>query len=175
MLVNIEVPYYSQHDNEIDPGATCNVTSLSMAISYYKASKLVTGPHKRIADNISQYCLDHHLNHGDLTVIANLARHYGLIDDASFTTSFDQIKAHLDRNNLVIVQGNFTASGHVIVVVGYDDKRGLWYCNDPAGHWPDYSGNTSGKGVAYDSKFFRAKAAPDGEVWAHRLNRPVAQ
>lgn len=167
-MIAIKAPYWLQYDNELHAGGSCNMTSLAMALDFYK--KPVSGRYKRTPDRLLDYCDTHGLDRHELSVIQQVSKHFGLGDDASYHDSFDQIKAHLRSGNLVIVQGDFTPSGHVILVCGYDDEHGRWLCNDPAGHWPDYGGSTSGAGVWYDSRWFRKGAAPDGMVWAHLLH-----
>ena len=169
MRVAISAPYFCQYDNVLYPGGSCNMTSLGMALAHYGST--VPGPYPRIPDNLLDYCDQNGLDRHALEVIASVARHFGIADDASYTTSFDAIKQHLEGGNLVVVQGTFTPSGHVILVCGFDEGTRQWLCNDPAGHWPHYSnpGWEPGDQVWYDSDWFRAKAAPDGEVWAHLL------
>ena len=44
-----------------------------------------------------------------------------------------QIKSHLDAGRPVVVHGYWTGSGHITVIVGYDETD--WLVNDPAGDW----------------------------------------
>ncbi|MHB2015325.1 MAG: C39 family peptidase [Candidatus Xenobia bacterium] len=171
MHVAIKAPYFCQWDNQIAPGGSCNMTSLAMALAFY--DKSAPGPYARIADNLLHECEVRGLDRHELAVIAQLAREHGLADDASYTDSLDQVKEHLATGNPVIVQGTFTASGHVVLVCGVDTEQGRWLVNDPAGHWPHYEnpGWEPGEQVWYDSAWFDQHAAPDGHVWAHLLGK----
>lgn len=164
----IDCPYFNQYDNKLYPGGSCNCTSMGMVLAW--GGKKVPGPYDRIPDNLLHYCDQNGLDRHSLTDLQKLVTHFGEHDAASFSYSFEEIKSHLDKGMPVVVQGNFTPSGHVIVVLGYDTDAGKWLCNDPAGKFPDY-GWTSGKAVWYDSAWFRAKAAPDGKVWAHLISK----
>ena len=171
-------PYLCQFDNDLYPGGSCNMTSLGMALLHYRLADGVPGAAARVSDRLLQYCDDHGLDRHDLAVIRNLAVRFGLADNASFAHTFDEIKAHLSKGELVIIQGNFTPSGHVVVFCGLDTDRGEWCACDPAGdhtapngyHNPGWR---SGDHVWYPSEWVRACAAPDGDgkVWAHLLGR----
>lgn len=171
MKIAVACPYLCQYDNVLYPGGSCNMTSLGMVLDAHKCH--VAGPHSRTPDNLLQYCDDNGLDRHSLDVIAQVSRHFGLGDEASYHGNFEQLKAHLRAGGLAIVQGTFTASGHVIVVRGFDPDAGTWLCNDPAGHYPHYSnpGWESGEGVSYPSEWFRAHAAPDGLIWLHLLHK----
>jgi hypothetical protein len=62
-----------------------------------------------------------------------------------------------------------TSSGHIMVVIGYDDK-GYW-CNDPAGKWEQkvndsYRDNPkNGAGVYYREEAMWLACGKDGDVW----------
>ena len=150
------------------------MTSLGMVLTHYGLGHLVPGGDPRVSDRLLAYCDAHVLDRHDLEVIRDLAIKFGVADAASYSHTFPEIKAHLATGELVIVQGNFTPSGHVIVIVGYDEDAGTWICNDPAGDHTAPNGYRepgwrSGDHVHYPADWFRACAAPDGdgEVWAH--------
>lgn len=172
MKIAIDVPYYCQYNNQLHPDGSCNMTSAGMALKHYGIQ--VPGPYQYNPDNLLHYCDQNGLDRHDLGVIAQVIRHFGLADDASFTDKFDDLKSWVKAGNLVIVQGTFTQSGHVILWCGMDEEKGLIYCNDPAGDWnaPYHYSNPGwrpGKGVWYKSEWFRSHAAPDGLVWGHEL------
>ena len=61
--------------------------------------------------------------------------------------SFGDIKKSLDNNFPVTISGKFTAGGHFILLVGYDDE-GNFIVDDPYGDWNSgYSQETIGKGA----------------------------
>lgn len=164
-------PYLCQYDNALHPEGSCNMTSLGMVLIAHKLDGKVPGERINVADRLLQYCDDHNLDRHDLGVIRDLAVKFGLQDDASYSHTFDEIKAHLRAGGLVIVQGMFTKSGHVIVFCGYDPGRGTWICNDPAGNHNIGYGHGGGDHVEYSSVWIHNCAAPDGDgkVWAHLI------
>ena len=148
------------------------MTSLGMCLKW--AGHNVPGPYAGVPDNLLHYCDQNGLDRHDLGVIRNVAQHFGLKDNASYKGTWPDIKKHLSTLNPVIVQGNFTPSGHVIVVTGFNEETGEWYCFDPAGNWlKGYSGPNwqSGDGVWYPGAKFKPAAAPDGMVWAHFVTK----
>jgi len=178
LMVNISLPcfYLCQFDNELHSAGSCNMTSLGMVLKQYGKAQNVPGSYARVSDRLLQYCDANGFDRHSLGVIRNLAVKFGLKDDASYAHTFDEIKAHLGKGELVIIQGNFTPSGHVIVFCGFNSETGTWVCNDPAGdhtapngyHEPGWG---SGDHVRYPSEWVHTCAAPDGDgkVWAHLL------
>ena len=169
-------PYLCQYDDTWrgEGLGACNMTSLAMVLEHYGRAINIPGSPSlpRTADRLLKYCDDHGLDRHKLETIRDLAIQFGLVDIASYNHTFEEIKAHLEGKNLVIVQGNFTPSGHVIVVVGFDDTKDTWICNDPAGDHTAPNGYREpgwrpGDHVEYPSQWFREAAAPDGHVWAH--------
>src|ERR1019366_9304276 len=124
--IEIPCPYHCQYDSvRTDPRTGgiegfggCNMFSASMVLEHYGFK----GPQPRhyalLGDDLLKYCDDNGLDRHALPDIAKVLTHFGLTDDESYSHSFDEIKAHLASGDLVIVQGNFTPSGHVIVVCG---------------------------------------------------------
>lgn len=171
MRLTIPCPYLCQYDNKLHPLGSCNLTSLGMALLHYK--KDVPGEWERISDNLLDYADKNGYDRHSVDDIAALARKFGVADTASTATSFAQIKTHLLSDNLVIIHGDFTKSGHIILLRGFDSDEGMWYVNDPAGKWPNYGnfGWEPGDGVWYESNWFKKLTGPDGHVWAHLLKR----
>lgn len=168
VVVDPPPPYFCQFDNRLDPGGTCNLTSLSMGLDFY-------GKHYT-PDQLHQWCDQNGVDRHTLEGIAACAKAHGIIDEDSYTTSWEEIKAHLRTNNPVIVHGYFTPRGHIVLVCGFDQDKGLWLVNDPAGDWmaPNRYHNPGwreGRQVWYPSTAFRHAADPDSanQVWAHRL------
>ena len=160
--------YHWQYNNRLHPDGSCNLTSGSMGLSFFGILKA--------PDILLQYADDNGLDRHALDVIAQVLRHFGIGDSASYTDTFAEIKAHLDKGLPVICQGNFTNSGHVIMVIGYDTDKGTFICMDPAGdHKLGYGiGERDGDHVEYPSSWFRQAEAPDDPnhekgCWAHLL------
>jgi hypothetical protein len=182
--IEIPCPYACQYDDTHKdpytdllegPGA-CNVTCVGMCLSKFGLADKVPGPEALVSDRLLRFCDEHGQDRHSLEVLRNLSVMFGLKDDASYQHSFEEIKHHLLGGNPVIVQGMFTPSGHVIVVLGFDTDEGTWLCNDPAGDHTAPNGYRqpgwrSGNHVWYPSSWFRPAAAPDGKVWAHLVSK----
>lgn len=164
------VPYFFQYYNRINPGGSCQNTSIAMILKYYGAN--VT------PDKISGYYGTSYAQtpEGFASVFNSEAAYFGLSvrDHASRYGRIADIKREIDAGRPVVVHGYFTSYGHVLVVVGYDDQ--YYYCNDPAGKWSEvYKGGyvsygpTDGKYVKYRKNAFEDAVAPDGYVWIHRI------
>lgn len=170
MKISIPVPYFYQWDNRLYPGGSCNLTCVAMALAKYGLKGPNLG-HARLPDNLLAYADANRLDRHTLEDIDRICEKFGLADKSSYTTSFAAIKAHIKAGKPVIVHGNFTSSGHIVLVRGIDEDKGLWQCNDPAGKWNNgYRDYSSGDGVWYQADWFRKMVAPDGVVWAHLLN-----
>ena len=137
--VKLDVPYYYQLNNTYEPYRTCNITSVAMALSYKTINIDPDTIYRRFGPVFTGYDMQ------------RIARYYG----ANNTTyhagaSVSQIKNYLDRGIPVIFQGQFTSSGHIIVLIGYDDTG--WFVNDPYGEWYSWGYQhtpTAGKGEHY--------------------------
>jgi uncharacterized protein YvpB len=164
------VPYFYQYDNGINPGGSCQNTSMAMVLRFY-------GADDETPDAISeQYGTSQAQTvSGFQQVFDAEAAAYGLSwrDEGTTTGTLDDVHAQLAAGIPVVVHGYFTAYGHVIVLVGYDGD--VYWANDPAGEWDQvymgggYSGvdPTEGYYVTYDASAVDAAIAPDGWVWMH--------
>jgi len=92
-----------------------------------------------------------------LTTVGN----YITKDDFIFSMKYltpGQIKESIDNDFPVIVSGKFTAGGHFILIVGYDNYN--WIVDDPYGDWnSNYSPETIGKGAKLLYNFARVDGA----------------
>lgn len=171
MKVTIEAPYYLQWDNKLYPGGSCNLTCLAMALKKYGLKGPAMG-YARLPDNLLAYADKHGIDRHTVEGIDKISEAFGLKDKSSYTTSFDELKKHIKAGKLAIVHGNFTPSGHIVLVRGLDEEAGKWFVNDPAGHWDNgYRDYSSGEGVWYDGAWFRKMIAPDGVIWAHLISK----
>ncbi len=147
------VPYFNQYDNGINPGGSCQNTSVAMTLKFYGV-------------NIHPDEITRDFGTGTAKTPTGAARvfnHYAAQAGISqrmtghFDGSFADLKAELDRGHPVVVNGYFTA-GHVVVVTGYDDSG--YFVNDPAGEWNErwkggYAGQPyNGRGVHYGKAAF---------------------
>lgn len=111
-------------------GATgCGPTCLSMAVFY------LTGNRECTPDVIAQYSLDHGYyveNVGTAwALLTEYPAEHGL-SSVQIRLSEANLKAQLDKGNVLICSvrpGDFTSSGHFIVIYGYDENG--FKINDP--------------------------------------------
>lgn len=174
-IVN-RVPWFSQYDNGIDPGGSCQNTSLAMALGLYG---VVVQP-----DDISRrYGTDLGKSPEGVARIFNAyASEEGIAQriDSHRDGTFEDMKRLLDEGKPVIIHGYFTGSGHVVVVTGYDDTG--YFVNDPAGVWSErwvggYQGSYNGRGVHYGTRAFETAVGTwDGNtpapLWYGEVHTP---
>lgn len=137
--------YLSQYNNRIAPESSCAMTSVAMALRIL--GKNVT------ADQLSQ-------TYGykfaqDTSGMTSIAKRHGF--SGRFLVSEEAIKEQLRMGNPVVLQTYFTYSGHVVLIVGYNEKGFVFH--DPAGKWLEtrgqYNSQASGALVTYDYKTVR--------------------
>ena len=105
----------------------------------------------------------------------NMGASMRLLPNTNGSTS--GLKSELDRGHPVIVHGYFTRSGHVLVVLGYDDNG--YYVHDPAGAWSQvfkggYSSGGSRRSTYYSRGAFEAAVVTSDDynrlpLWYHSL------
>ena len=166
--VQLTVPWLSQNDNWYNPNGSCNVTSYAMLMLFFgiKASK-----YPQLEDELYKYMEDNGLSRHNPYDLAKMGRHYGL--DVRFTE-----KAEIDEvcewiateRKPVVVHGYFTAFGHIIVIVGYDENG--FIVHDPYGEWfsTGYRTDISGSYLHYSYSLIRRTCIPDGNFWVHFIS-----
>lgn len=167
----LAVPYLDQLDNSDDPYGTCNVTSLAMVLSYFQEPQ--HNPSIRFPDELDRYCLDHNLDRHQPDAIAKVASAYGCTDNFTQTASFEQVKEWLVQGNPAIVHGYFTASGHIVCIIGYNDTG--FVVNDPYGELmfsPNpgdsyYDTYTTGAGLNYSYNLMYQTCCDNNQFWVH--------
>lgn len=173
--VVLDVPHYSQRDNERHPGGTCNVTSYAMVMAFYDvARRKINGKiWAQREDELSAFLeangRSRH-NHEDL---AWMGRFYGLDARVGTNRTWEQIRAEIRAGNPVIVSGLFTSAGHIIVLRGTLGEDFL--VNDPWGDARTHYNNRNGKNLRYDFDYLErvVRDAPDSK-WAHFVRRGEA-
>jgi hypothetical protein len=171
------VPYFYQYNNNINPGGSCQNTSIAMVIKFY-------GGASETPDAISGiYGTSQAQSPGGLKQVFDAeAVYFGLpVRDVAHTNgTFAGLHAILAAGKPVIVHGYFTGYGHVLVVTGYNGTT--YTCNDPAGQWNQIyqgggysqSNSTQGHNVTYGKTAFQNAIGPDGTIWYHEIiNTPT--
>ena len=166
------VPYFYQYNNSINPGGSCQNTSIAMVIKFY-------GGTSEIPDDISSIygTSQAQTTSGFKQVFDAEAAYFGLtVRDVPHTNgTFAGIHSLLAAGIPVVVHGYFTGYGHVMVITGYNGS--VYTCNDPAGEWSQtygYGGysqvnSTEGHSVTYNKTNFQNAIGPDGTIWYHEF------
>lgn len=147
--------YFNQRNNVNRPSATCNITSLAMALSI----RGIKGNGKgQLEDQLFNKAASLGVSIHEPTGIKAVAESFSGIECVFRADgSIADIKAALDRGNVCVVHGYFTASGHIVAVVGYDDTSGHLIVDDPWGEWYstgyDYNPVSGEDGVGNDTLF----------------------
>jgi uncharacterized protein YvpB len=167
----LDAPYYNQLENLKNPSGSAGLTSLAMALTFLKAPR--DRPTMRFADELYDYVEDNGLQNHDPYDLVKVAEAYKCKDVFSLKASFLQIKDWIVQGNPVLVHGYFTAFGHVVCIVGFDQKG--FIVNDPYGelvHSFDnryYDLGRNGNGLTYSYNLMYELCGPD--VWAHFLSK----
>ncbi|MBW4680532.1 MAG: C39 family peptidase [Microcoleus vaginatus WJT46-NPBG5] len=168
--VQLSVPYFSQLNNELNPHGSCNVTSVAMCIVYL-GYQWFNSSGEQLEDQLYRYCTDNRLSRHSPTDLAKLINIYGYKDDFQPDAKWGDVKQWLAAGNPCIAHGWFTRSGHIITIVGYNEKG--WIVNDPYGEWYEwgYETSISGKGLVYSYGMMKEVCGSDGDLWIHFVSK----
>jgi hypothetical protein len=165
----LSVPYFYQYNNRLSPGSTCGATSAAMVMRLYGVNlngQPVTPDALVSRNGVAQF-------QSPEGIAQMLQREVGFAQ-YSRTGTRTLIRRQIDAGRPVIIHGYFTAPGHIMVVVGYDDAKQQWILNDPAGRWSGRLRNggysttnpTEGQSVPYSYQSFSdAVLGHDGDIW----------
>ena len=173
--VLVKTPYLRQDNNLWYPGGTCNTTSVAMAMGK-EGEPLLRKTGEQLEDYLTRYCLDNGLSRhspGDLVI---LAQRHGYRPRFNAYATWEEVKEWLRQGKVCIVHGWFTPSGHILVIVGYDEEKGCWIVHDPWGEWypSGYDTSASGEYLEYSFKMMSRLCGPDadGQLWIHFFDGP---
>lgn len=173
----LDIGYKSQIDNELNPTGSCNVTSSAMCLEYWGIKPPGPG---QFEDTLYQWMSDEGLSRHDPNHLKIAIEHFGCQDNFSTRATIAEIKVAIDNKIPVVVHGFFTVFGHIIVLIGYNDKG--FVCHDPFGEWDSggYIRNDSqnperGKAITYSYGLIERTCLPDGGCWAHFVTRKGVQ
>jgi hypothetical protein len=174
--VKLDVPYRSQMDNLNNPTGSCNVTCLAMCLLYESISG--RDGSMPFEDELYEYALNQGLDRHAPRDLAKIVQDYGASDDFKEFATIDAVKDWLASGKPAVTQGYFTASGHVVALVGYDSTGFL--VHDPYGEWcadgydrndPD-GNNEKGKYQHYSYDMItRTCIASDNSFWVHFISK----
>lgn len=152
MKKSLPVPWFPQRDNVYNPGGTCNVTSLAMGLSFLGIKGDGNG---QLEDQLFLHAKRKQLDYHEAETIRYLANWKLRKDPFDPFSTWTEIRAHVLGGNPVVVHTFLTPSGHIPIIVGFDDEayggKGAWIVNDPAGEWHDggYGSRPNGDHVLY--------------------------
>lgn len=170
------VPYFYQYDNTLQPGTSCQNTSLAMVLAHY-------GFAGKPDDITGTWGTQKAQSPAGLAEVFNTeAQTLGIPQRLTAHTNgqVQDVRTLLAAGKPVIIHGYFTSYGHVVVTLGFDGTH--YVVHDPAGQWSEvfkggYTGPqspTAGKAVRYTAAAFEAAVATsDGStflpIWYHEL------
>ncbi|WP_421657857.1 C39 family peptidase [Leptothermofonsia sp. ETS-13] len=166
--VELSVPYFSQRDNPRYSWSTCNVTSIAMAFYYYGVRARNGG---QLEDELLQWCINKagEGSQTDHNILSQLIKAYGFQTSFSTTRQWVEVKSELINRRPVILGGDFTASGHIVCLIGFTPQG--YIVNDPWGDALTGYTDTEGRKLIYPYSYIDRVAGPDGKVWAHFISR----
>jgi uncharacterized protein YvpB len=168
-LVKLAVPFKCQLDNDRNPTGSCNVTSLAMCMEYLGVTRKTT--EGQFEDELYRYAERRGLSRHDPNDLEKISKEYGIPDDFRVNATIEDVKEWLSSGKPCITHGYFTSFGHIVAIVGYDEKG--FICHDPYGEWSagGYSLNAGnrqpGRYVRYSYNLIRRLCIPDGNFWVH--------
>ncbi|MDX2230490.1 MAG: C39 family peptidase [Leptolyngbyaceae cyanobacterium bins.349] len=163
--VELNIPYFSQRDNPRSPQSTCNVTAIAMALFYFGVRSKSRG---QLENELLQWIINRYGSdrQTDNMILSELIRAYGF-PKSTFSTrrKWAEVKTELSNRRPVVLGGDFTASGHIVCLIGFTPQG--YIVNDPWGN--ALTGYTSydGRKLLYPYSYMDRVAGPDGSVWAH--------
>lgn len=127
-----DVPYFHQYSNRINPSGSCQNTCVAIVLKYYGADDITPD---MISAKWGTYVAQ---TTGGLESIFNeeaALRGLSVRDQSTETGLLRELHALLDAGRPVIVHGGFSSVGHLMVLVGYDER--FYYAMDPASQWTE--------------------------------------
>lgn len=177
-LLISEVPFHSQVDNDSDGNSgwwnECSYSSMAMLLGHIG----------KVGDGRTQ--LDDYVEREYESAGYTRGAPYQMSDymnsqaqlfgkEAKFDPYSNRynIKARLMQGFPCIVHTWLTRSGHILVIVGFDDSAyngsGAWIVNDPYGEWYSWGYDTtaSGEQLLYSYNGAGSHFGVDGDIWLH--------
>ena len=166
--VELNVPYFSQRDNPRFDWSTCNVTSIAMVLYYYGLRSKWGG---QLEDELLQWCFDYagQGSQTDHSVLSALIQAYGFNTSFSTTRNWADVRSELLNRRPVVLAGDFTASGHILTLIGYNSQG--YIVQDPWGDALTGYSDTEGRKLMYPYSYVNQVAGPDVNVLAHFISR----
>lgn len=162
----LAVPFFPQTDNYALPDSTCNSSSCSMALEFFKPGTLkgAKGDDSYLKKVLALG------NSTDHNVQTRVLESYGLYSIWRQTLSFTDLDRELSNGKPVVIgilhRGTLSSprGGHILVVIGKSDDGNSYIVNDPYGNLMDgYTTNVNnGKGAIYPKYVLEKRWTVDG-------------
>ena len=178
-MKTLAVPYLSQVDNTQNPYGSCNVTSIAMSMKFLGITNELddTMKHygkKQIEDNLYLYALDMGYSRHSPYDLAQITMDMGYEDNFNPYAKWVQVKEWINKGLPCVVHGYFTSFGHIITIIGYNEKTNQWIVHDPYGEYyasgydiNDSCNPSKGKNQKYSYGMMKELCGPDGDLWIH--------
>lgn len=164
--IELNVPYFSQRDNPRYSWSTCNVTSIAMVFYYYGVRSRSGG---QLEDEMLQWCINYggvgsQTNH---SVLSAMIRDYDFKHRFITTSHWSDVKNELINRRPVVIAGYFTATGHIVTIIGYN--RQGFIVQDPWGDALTGYSYTEGRKLLYPYSYMDRVCGPNGNIWIHTI------
>jgi GH24 family phage-related lysozyme (muramidase) len=144
-----------------------------MALKYWGVKSPGDG---QFEDVLYEWLQSEGLSRHDPNHLKVAIEHFGCEDSFTTRATTAEMKAALDNGTPVIIHGYFTAFGHIVVLIGYNEKG--FIVHDPYGEWTsngyirnDSSAPARGRAIVYSYGLIERACLPDGGCWAHFVTR----
>ncbi|NEP78667.1 MAG: peptidoglycan-binding protein [Okeania sp. SIO3B3] len=167
--VRIKVPYKSKLDDWYNPTGLCNITSIASCLEFLQANR--RSNYGQFEEELYEYALNLGYSRHSPDHLARIVRDYGCRDNFKTNATIEEVKDWLIAGSPVAIHSYFTAFGHLIVGVGFDNE-GL-FIHDPYGEWfsTGYRTDLSGAYLHYSYRLIRNVCMPDGSFWVHFISK----
>ncbi len=168
--VKLPVPYHTQNNNYYNPSGACNVTSVAMVLNYLEIPRQ-NFRYNQYEDELYRYMLDNGLSRHSPWHLSYVMQDYGAKAIFKTNATMDEAKQWLAGGNPAIAHGYLTWFGHIIVLVGYNDRG--FIVHDPYGEWfsSGYRRDLNGAFLNYSYGLIRRTCIPDGQFWCHLVTK----
>lgn len=168
--VELNVPYFSQLDNNYNPTGSSNVTAIAMVLAYYGVQPKTPG--RWLPDELYQLIEEREergWHRHNPSSFVKVAKEYGFQAIFKPEATFQEIKNHIIKGYPVIVNGYFTPSGHVVALVGYTPTH--FIANDSWGNANHRASDReyndkNGEKVSYSNEYLMEVLSFDNSLWA---------
>lgn len=163
----LNVPWFPQTDNYVQPDRTCNSSACAMCLEFLKPGSLPPGPNGDDAYLRKVLALGNSTDH---SVQTKVLQSYGLSSVFRYNLNFSDLDDELAARRPSVLgilhrgpESRPTGSGHMIVVYGKTESGDYWV-NDPYGNlYENYvTPVANGRKVVYTRKTLEKRWTVDG-------------